>query len=108
VPPTVCDTAVLLTSEVVTNAFLHGRSNARLRVHTSAGRVRVEVGDDNMRPPHLAEPNPEATNATDVYLWNPLGSRSSALTDKGSTPLGTQATTCLQGYERNIDVEGAA
>lgn len=45
------DTAVLLTSEVVTNAFLHGRSQTRLSVHVGCGVLRVEVSDDNSRPP---------------------------------------------------------
>ncbi len=46
------DTAVLLTSETVTNAFTHGRSEARVAVTVSSDKVRVEVGDDNSRHPH--------------------------------------------------------
>ena len=50
-----CDTAVLLTSEVVTNAFLHGRSEARLSVTgglvEGSPTVHVEVGDENSRRP---------------------------------------------------------
>lgn len=46
-----CDTTVLLASEVVTNAFVHGRSDARVAVSVSADNVRVEVGDDNTRQP---------------------------------------------------------
>ncbi len=45
-------TAVLLTSETVTNAFTHGRSEARVAVSVSPERIRVEVGDDNSRHPH--------------------------------------------------------
>jgi len=48
------DTAVLLASEVVTNAFLHGRSQTRLTVTADPLRVRVEVGDDNTRRPTVA------------------------------------------------------
>ena len=47
----VCDAAVLLTSEVVTNAFTHGRSEARLSIDVACGVVHVEVGDDNSRHP---------------------------------------------------------
>lgn len=72
VPPTAWETAALLTSEVVTNAFLHGRSNAHLCVETSPGRVRVEVGDDNVREPHLAEPEPEATNGRGLHIVDAL------------------------------------
>jgi anti-sigma regulatory factor (Ser/Thr protein kinase) len=46
-----CDTTVLLASEVVTNAFVHGRSDARVAVSVAVGSVRVEVGDDNTRQP---------------------------------------------------------
>ncbi len=50
-----CEAAVLLTSEVVTNAFLHGRSEARLSVTGGWWRgsptVHVEVGDENSRRP---------------------------------------------------------
>lgn len=41
-----CATCVLLTSELVTNAVLHGRSQVRLTV-TGPGGVRVEVGEDS-------------------------------------------------------------
>lgn len=57
-----CDTAVLLTSEVVTNAVTHGRSEARIAVSTGPRGVRVEVGDDNSRPPVL---QPHDENALD-------------------------------------------
>lgn len=50
----VTDTAVLLTSETVTNAFTHGRSEARVSVVVSPEKIRVEVGDDNSRHPHQA------------------------------------------------------
>lgn len=47
------ETAVLLTSELVTNAIIHGRSEARLQVWADPRMIRVEVGDDNSRPPAL-------------------------------------------------------
>lgn len=45
------EVAVLLTSETVTNAFIHGRSSARLSVRVNGRCVRVEVSDDNSRHP---------------------------------------------------------
>jgi len=48
------DTAVLLTSELVTNALLHGRGPVRLRLKADAHRLRVEVGDDD--PGHPRAP----------------------------------------------------
>lgn len=40
------DTARLLTSELVTNAVLHGRGRIRLRAELSEDRLLVEVFDD--------------------------------------------------------------
>lgn len=47
----VCGSAVLLTSELVTNALTHGRSEARLQVQAVADVMVVEVADDNSRHP---------------------------------------------------------
>jgi len=55
-----CDTIALLTSETVTNAIIHGRSEARLRVLVQPDAVRIEIGDDNVRHPQRAERNDEA------------------------------------------------
>jgi anti-sigma regulatory factor (Ser/Thr protein kinase) len=46
-----CFSTVLLTSETVTNAVVHGRSEVRLFIDVTAARLRVEVGDDNSRHP---------------------------------------------------------
>ncbi|WP_426564430.1 SpoIIE family protein phosphatase [Angustibacter sp. McL0619] len=59
-PEAVVETVVLLTSETVTNAFIHGRSEARLRLVMRPDRVRVEVGDDNSRHPQRAERQDDA------------------------------------------------
>jgi anti-sigma regulatory factor (Ser/Thr protein kinase) len=62
------DTAVLLTSEIVTNAFLHGRSAARVTLVTTCDRLRVEVGDDNSRLPRRADPDREALNGRGLAI----------------------------------------
>jgi len=62
------DTAVLLTSELVTNAIVHGRSEARLRVHATPGGVRVEVGDDNDRAPVLQPRDDDALTGRGLSL----------------------------------------
>lgn len=46
-----CHNAALMVSELVTNAFLHGRSEARILVMGSGSGLRVEVADDNSRHP---------------------------------------------------------
>ena len=43
------DSAVLLTSELVTNTFLHGRTRTKITLVASAGLVRVEVTDECAR-----------------------------------------------------------
>jgi len=50
-PRDTCDMAVLLTSEVVTNALLHGRSQVRLAVSIDQTGLTVEAGDDNSQHP---------------------------------------------------------
>jgi serine phosphatase RsbU (regulator of sigma subunit)/anti-sigma regulatory factor (Ser/Thr protein kinase) len=72
VSPDVCDTVVLLTSETVTNAFIHGRSEARLRVLIRLGRVRVEVGDDNARHPQRASRNDDALDGRGLDILDLL------------------------------------
>ena len=62
------DTAVLLTSELVTNAIMHGRSEARLRVHATRAGVRVEVGDDNDRAPVLQPRDDDALTGRGLSL----------------------------------------
>ncbi|GAC1383539.1 MAG: hypothetical protein NVSMB4_11470 [Acidimicrobiales bacterium] len=47
----VTEDAVLLTSEVVTNALLHGRSECRVTIDVDRRQVRVEVHDANSGRP---------------------------------------------------------
>ena len=49
------DEALLLTSELVTNAVVHAGSEVDLTVMEDGGRVRVEVVDDDPRPVAPAE-----------------------------------------------------
>lgn len=79
-----CDTAVLLTSETVTNAFMHGRSEARLAVTADPRRVLVEVGDDNSRLPHLAEQDRDALDGRGMAIVSMLAEAWGVRTD----PLG--------------------
>jgi len=44
---------VLLTTELVTNAIVHARTDFALRVTTSEERLRVEVSDSSQDPPRL-------------------------------------------------------
>lgn len=51
VPGRTCELAVLLTSEVVTNAILHARGAFELRMAVRADAVRIEVRDGSARVP---------------------------------------------------------
>lgn len=49
----ITDEAILLTSEVVTNALLHTASERiRLRLALLSDAIRVEVDDSSVTPPH--------------------------------------------------------
>lgn len=50
-PGRTAETAVLLTSEVVTNALVHARSAPRLGVTVGEDGLRVEVADDDPGTP---------------------------------------------------------
>jgi anti-sigma regulatory factor (Ser/Thr protein kinase) len=77
------ETAVLLTSEVVTNAFLHGHSGAWVTLTASADSLRVEVGDDNSaQQPRLVHTDREALHGRGLAIvdtlaaaWGARGSR---------------------------------
>lgn len=62
------ETAVLLTSEVVTNAVIHGRSEATVAVTATAAEVLVEVGDDNSRRPVLQPQDEDALDGRGIGL----------------------------------------
>jgi anti-sigma regulatory factor (Ser/Thr protein kinase) len=47
------EVAALLTTELVTNAIVHARTDFALRVTTDQDRLRVEVSDSSHDPPRL-------------------------------------------------------
>jgi anti-sigma regulatory factor (Ser/Thr protein kinase) len=63
-----CDTAILLTSEIVTNALIHGRSEARIRLSVHQRQLRIEVADDNSRHPRLAEQDTDALDGRGLAI----------------------------------------
>jgi anti-sigma regulatory factor (Ser/Thr protein kinase) len=67
-----CDQLVLLTSELVTNAVLYGRSSVRLTISWSDAGMRVEVGDDNTREPVVRSADPAAIDGRGMSLVNEL------------------------------------
>jgi anti-sigma regulatory factor (Ser/Thr protein kinase) len=69
------DTVVLLTSEAVTNAFTHGRSEARIAVEADPAAVRVEVADDNSRHPQPQDPDADALDGRGMTILDTLSDR---------------------------------
>lgn len=74
--------AVLLTSELVTDAVLHSRGDKRLTVTTRSSGVRVEVGDNSTSQPTRGASSREATHDRGVQLLDDCaddwGSRATA------------------------------
>ena len=58
VEPTVVELAVLLVSELVTNATVHARSKIRVTVHVDTHWVRIEVDDEGPGRPVLRASSP--------------------------------------------------
>ena len=68
-----CDDAVLMASELVTNAILHGRSETRIRVVSLTGQdVRVEVSDDNSRHPEPVSQDDAALDGRGLMIVESL------------------------------------
>ncbi len=72
-----CENAQLATSELVTNAVVHGRSQVVLSclVDASSRAVRVEVGDDNSRHPQLQPPDDGALDGRGLFIVDLLATR---------------------------------
>lgn len=63
-----CDDAVLLGSELVTNAVLHGRSEVRVDVLRNGRRLHVSVHDENSRHPARVRDDPDALDGRGLAL----------------------------------------
>jgi anti-sigma regulatory factor (Ser/Thr protein kinase) len=55
------EVAVLLVSELVTNAILHGRAPLELRAHTEGSALRVEVRDQEAASPPVLRGDADLT-----------------------------------------------
>ena len=61
-------TAQLLTSELVTNALLHGCSAIGMRMSSDQKTFRVEVSDDSPTPPQRVQALPNGTSGRGMML----------------------------------------
>lgn len=73
--PERCDDVLLLTSELVTNAVLHGRSEVGLEVEEFGAVVRVTVFDENSRHPAAVAEDPDALDGRGLALVEALAAR---------------------------------
>ena len=77
---TVFDTAVLLVSELVTNAVLYGGPTGAaddlvLRIDAGEDRIRVEVSDGSVEVPIVATGSPETVSGRGMVLVDRMSSR---------------------------------
>ena len=70
-----CDDALLLTSELVTNAVLHGRSEVCVEVTSTAELVRIAVLDENSRHPTVVTEDPDALDGRGLALVAAVAAR---------------------------------
>jgi anti-sigma regulatory factor (Ser/Thr protein kinase) len=66
------DDALLLTSELVTNAILHGRSEVCVEVQERGQLLRVSVFDENSRHPQPVDEDPDALDGRGLALVEAL------------------------------------
>jgi len=79
VEPRLIDTAMLLVSELATNAIVHAASSVKLRIDVGDD-IRVEVSDEDETPPVAGEAEMEhesgrglaiVTTLADDWSWSP-------------------------------------
>lgn len=63
---------LLLASELVTNAVVHGRSEVGLEVDAPGDLLRVSVHDENSRPPRIEDDDPDALDGRGMQLVDAL------------------------------------
>ena len=69
------DDALLLTSELVTNAVIHGRSEVCVEVREEGGVVRIAVLDENSRRPVAVVEDPDALDGRGLALVEAVADR---------------------------------
>jgi anti-sigma regulatory factor (Ser/Thr protein kinase) len=74
IPEQTVDTVELLTSEIVTNAIVHGHSAPTVALVVSDQDVRVAVADDSSHYPELRRAGPETAGGRGIHLVDRLSS----------------------------------
>jgi anti-sigma regulatory factor (Ser/Thr protein kinase) len=63
---------LLLTHELVSNAFEHGRGAILVEVSLDDGRLQVGVSDESSEQPVLGQPHPGDARGRGIYLVDRL------------------------------------
>ena len=69
------ETALLLVSELATNAIRHGAPPVRLSLRLDKNRLRVEVTDSSPALPELGHPGPDGIGGRGLQIVQQLAAR---------------------------------
>lgn len=69
------ETALLLVSELATNAIRHGAPPVRLSLRLTGSRLRVEVADSSPALPTLVQPGPDQAGGRGLQIVQQLAAR---------------------------------
>jgi anti-sigma regulatory factor (Ser/Thr protein kinase) len=73
--PNECDDLVLITSELVTNALLHGKGRIGVNLTHSAQSIRVQVSDAGHDPINMGAPTTDGTTGRGLSIVDALSER---------------------------------
>ncbi|WP_052868530.1 ATP-binding protein [Streptomyces niger] len=77
------DEAVLIVSELVTNAVRHGNSRCRLRLSAASSGVTIEVHDDDPHTPAVKPLTEDATGGRGMAIVGLLARQFDITADRG-------------------------
>jgi anti-sigma regulatory factor (Ser/Thr protein kinase) len=69
------ETALLLVSELATNAIRHGAPPVRLSLRLEQDRLRVEVTDSSPALPEVGHPSPDETGGRGLLIVQQLAAK---------------------------------
>jgi anti-sigma regulatory factor (Ser/Thr protein kinase) len=93
-----CDTVVLLTSEVVTNAVLHAASPLALQVTRLDDGVRVAISDGSRSQPARRRHSQQATTGRGLRLLDDLSDEWGSDANAGGKTVWFTATTAADPW----------